>query len=307
MIEYRETPDPKNPSYVAKPCKPRRVIDVHVATPNGISNHLLVEIPPAAPGGDQKDPPTITTTVTTTTKSNVTDGTTQTMTEYKTNPPGIVLPPGTYLPMGGNLPAGGSVVAPGAETTNYVQPGFLPGTVPNTTYTAPKQGETVGAGAGTVPQKPNPQRNDPLKEGMPTQPRIRHAQPDAELSRPVPAPPGIPVPPGVSDAVEPAKNAPKLDPANDEEPPRPASPAAANLAPRENRLTMPVPIWAAKPWDANVSRTSTRALPAGRKSPGGAQKPKQAESAPAKTGPASARTTAQPRRSIISRIFDREP
>jgi hypothetical protein len=119
-------------------CKQRWVIDVHVATSNGISNHLFIEVAEPAPTAETKP---LSTLVITTTKTNPADASTTTSTEFRTTPPGIILPPGTYLPMGGNLPAAGTVVAPGAATLNGQPSTLMPGTVPSTWYpplTAPK-------------------------------------------------------------------------------------------------------------------------------------------------------------------------
>ncbi len=99
---------------------PRKIVfDVHVATPNGISNHLLVQ--GTARAGD-KGPRAVTTTVTSKTTNH--GDTATTTTEITTTPPGIILPQGAILPMGTNLPpytvfapsggptAGGTVPAP---------------------------------------------------------------------------------------------------------------------------------------------------------------------------------------------------
>ena len=142
--DQSDTNKPKDPKASDCECKQRWVLDVHVATSNGISNHLLVEV--AAPSAtDPTAAKAITTTVTTTSKSNVADNSTTTSTQLQTTPPGIVLPPGTILPMGGSLPAGGTFVAPGAATLQGNPPGFLPGTVPNTEYPKPKTPGTPGS------------------------------------------------------------------------------------------------------------------------------------------------------------------
>lgn len=77
----------------------RAIFDVHTASPNGISNHLFVEVDRPAPAvkADPAPAKTVTTTITTTT-SAVKDGTTST-TQITTTPPGIVLPQGTILPL----------------------------------------------------------------------------------------------------------------------------------------------------------------------------------------------------------------
>jgi hypothetical protein len=186
-------------------CKQRYVIDVHVATPNGISNHLLVEVPaPAADNKKTAEP--ISTTVMTTTKPNPADGSTQTLTEFKTTPPGIVLPPGTYLPMGANLPTGATLVAPGAATASAIPPGFLPGTVPNTQYQPPSTTETHTSGNAPVPRMPESNKDFKIEERpgvpgtttTPTQPAIPHA----------PTQPAAPAPGGAGQPAAPAPNAP---------------------------------------------------------------------------------------------------
>jgi hypothetical protein len=113
--------------------KQRWVIDVHVATSNGVSNHLFIDVPDGCASA-KEDPKHVSTTVTTITKPNPADGSTTTSTQFQTTPPGVVLPPGTYLPMGGNLPPGATLVAPGAATINGNSPAYLPGTVPSTWY-----------------------------------------------------------------------------------------------------------------------------------------------------------------------------
>ena len=101
----------------------RAVIDVHVATPNGISNHLFVEVIPKTAA---KDPKNAVTTATTTTV--VQGNTTTTSTRFETTPPGTVLPPLTVLPLGTNWPSA-TVLAPGA-VTGAPAGSLLPGLVP---------------------------------------------------------------------------------------------------------------------------------------------------------------------------------
>ena len=93
-------------SHKLKPCE-RAVIDVHVATPNGISNHLFVECHPKS--GAERPGPNVTTATTTTIHNG---NTTTTLTRFESNPPGIVLPPLTVLPLGTQWPAA-TVLAPG--------------------------------------------------------------------------------------------------------------------------------------------------------------------------------------------------
>ena len=112
------------PSDTPKPCD-RAVIDVHVATPNGISNHLYVEVVAADP---PRDVPNAVTTATTT--SSVNGNTTTTSTRLETTPPGIVLPPLTVLPMGTTWPKG-TTIAPGAAAAGAAPGSLLPGLVPS--------------------------------------------------------------------------------------------------------------------------------------------------------------------------------
>jgi len=150
----------------------RKVIDVHVASPNGVSNHLLVEVRPGFLGGENKDAPkTVSTTVTSTTKTDPDTGAVTQSTEIRTNPPGIVLPPGTYLPLGGNLPAG-AMVAPGAATMQGNPPAFSPGTVPNTHYPAPppQQKSKAVEDAGPGDDGPEPEGGG-LGENRPNPPK----------------------------------------------------------------------------------------------------------------------------------------
>ena len=131
-VEASTTPKSTQTKTDAKGCKPRKVIDVHVATSNGVSNHLFVEVPANFSPEQQAKP--ITTSVTTTTAIDSTTGKTTTKTDYQTTPPGIVLPPGTILPMGSGIPAGGTFVAPGGGTINVNPSGYQPGTVPSNFY-----------------------------------------------------------------------------------------------------------------------------------------------------------------------------
>jgi hypothetical protein len=190
-------------------CQTRQIFDIHVATPNGISNHLLVEITPPASsnGGDNS----VKTSVTTTTTVN--GGQTITKTEFATTPPGIVLPPGTFLPMGTNLPAGGTFVAPGAGTVNGAPVYFPPGTVPSTFYQPmPSPGSTGNGGAqldsrhatdvmavrSQPAASPNPQNSTPPSRpaatpdparpnSLTTVPQIPSAAPPPEPSQSDPA------------------------------------------------------------------------------------------------------------------------
>ncbi len=92
------------------PC--RVVFDVHVATPNGVSNHLYVEANPK-PAGD--DPSSKTVSVDTTTTTTYAPNSQSTSTHFETSQPGVPLPALTVLPLGTHLPPN-SVLAPGTVT-----------------------------------------------------------------------------------------------------------------------------------------------------------------------------------------------
>ena len=105
----------------------RAVLDVHIATPNGISNHLYVEVAPKTAPATPKNAVT-TATTTHTVKGN----TTTTTTKFETTPPGTALPPLTVLPMGTNWPQA-TVLAPGPITgapTGSIVPGLVPTPTP---------------------------------------------------------------------------------------------------------------------------------------------------------------------------------
>jgi len=102
-------------------CKQRWVLDVHVATSNGISNHLFVEVPDPATN-PATTPKTYKTTVTTVSTPNASNGSTTTNTTFEVPIQGSGLPAGTFLPLGTGLPAGGTFFAPGAATINAVLP-----------------------------------------------------------------------------------------------------------------------------------------------------------------------------------------
>jgi len=154
----------------------RAVIDVHVATPNGISNHLLIEVPPPpCPSAGGAGDKTISTTVSTLTKPNATDGSTQTTTTITTTPPGIVLPPGTLLPMGTTLPSGGTFVAPGAATVNGIPSAYPAGSVPSNFYQpmpAPTPPSTPSKPGGTPTSAVTPKADTMSKPSLPTLPVI---------------------------------------------------------------------------------------------------------------------------------------
>ena len=115
------------PPATPKPNCDRAVIDVHIATPNGISNHLYVEVIPKAKPAPDKSPQNAVTTATTTT--TVRGDTTTTSTRFETTPPGAVLPPLTVLPMGTNWPPA-TVLSPG-PVAGAPAGSLLPGLVPS--------------------------------------------------------------------------------------------------------------------------------------------------------------------------------
>jgi hypothetical protein len=215
-------------------CKRRKVIDVHVATPNGISNHLLVEVPPNVSVPPQ--PRMITTSVTTTNAVNPTTGTTTTRTEFTTTPPGVVLPPGTFLPMGGSIPPGGTFVAPGAGTFNVNPSNYQPGTVPSSVYPALPADPTSTApnpGSGAMMQ------SDPLPGGEMLADRSEDAE--AAPAAEGPTPPLAPLDPTTPPAPE-APLAPTVPsaPATPVNPPAPSTsaPDAGALGPLSNAAAM---------------------------------------------------------------------
>jgi hypothetical protein len=149
-------------------------MDVHIATPNGISNHLYVEVIPKV------KPPTPENAVTTaTTTTTVHGNTTTTTTRFETTPPGTVLPPLTVLPMGTNWPPA-TVLAPGP--INGAPTGsLLPGLVP-TPATTPATPVTPGATPSLTPPATPPPTLPPLPTTTPP------AAPPTNTTNP-PAPP----------------------------------------------------------------------------------------------------------------------
>ena len=133
-------------------CKQRWVLDVHVATSNGISNHLFVEVPPPPPASCPT-PQTVTTTVTTVTKPNASDGSTTTTTTFVVPTQGPGLPPGTFLPLNTSLPAGSTFVAPGAATINAAPQSSPPAAAP----AAPSQPQSANPAqtSNVTPTKSN--------------------------------------------------------------------------------------------------------------------------------------------------------
>ena len=118
---------PLNPD-PAKKKKPKpcgwAVIDVHIATPNGISNHLYVEtdVKPTPPAVKN-----VVMTATTTTTAEPAQHRTTTSTKVEATPPGMALPPLTVLPLGTQWPAN-TVMAQGSVTgvpPGSVYPGMI--------------------------------------------------------------------------------------------------------------------------------------------------------------------------------------
>ena len=194
-------PDPTRPLN-PDPTKPKQqpcgwaIIDVHIATPNGISNHLYVETDPKPTPQPTNN---LVLTATTSTTANPQLNNTTTSTRVEATPPGLALPPLTVLPLGGQLPQF-TVLAPGAVTgapAGSLFPGMTntppaPATVPPPVLNpaAPSTGAVPSTPGATSPAAPS------------TTPAIVPATP------PTPAPPvspaGRPVPTGTS-RVEPPR------------------------------------------------------------------------------------------------------
>jgi len=150
----------------------RAVIDVHIATPNGISNHLFVEVMRKPQAADSK-PQGATATATTT--AVVQGNTATTTTRFETSGPGIALPPLTVLPMGAPLPAT-TVLAPGPVTgaaPGSVYPGLVP--TPPVVSVAPAPAPTLDMPATT----PAPAAAPAVK---PAAPAVKPAAPAAGAS-----------------------------------------------------------------------------------------------------------------------------
>jgi hypothetical protein len=147
------------------------VIDVHVATPNGVSNHLLVQAyeAPKQEGGAKE----VTTTVTTTTSPDRLS----TSTTIRTTPPGIVLPQGTVLPLGTYLP-GGMTIAPNGGPSNG-------GTVPSAPKAEPASATATPANANAAPAVLAPAAAPALAPAPAPAPQ---AAPSPEPLAPAPAP-----------------------------------------------------------------------------------------------------------------------
>jgi hypothetical protein len=145
-------PDPSKAKQ-KKPCG-WAVIDVHVATPNGISNHLYVETDPKQAPADTKN---IVMTATTVTTTDPRQNTTTTSTRVETTPPGMALPPLTVLPLGTQWPAH-SVFAQGTYTgapAGSVFPGMVNTPTPAPALSAPVLNPAAPV-SGSVPSTAAP-------------------------------------------------------------------------------------------------------------------------------------------------------
>jgi hypothetical protein len=176
-------PDPTRPLN-PDPTKPKQqpcgwaIIDVHIATPNGISNHLYVETDPKPTPQPTNN---LVLTATTSTTVNPQQNNTTTSTRVESTPPGLALPPLTVLPLGGQLPPF-TTLAPGAVTgapAGSLFPGMnnspaAPATVPPPVLdpTAPNTGavpSTPGAAATPAPSA-SPPAAQPTPHPAPAQP-----------------------------------------------------------------------------------------------------------------------------------------
>jgi len=171
----------------------RTVFDVHVATPNGVSNHLHVA---ADPGVVDRGPRVHATEVTTTTATA--PNLTTTKTRLETTAPGIILPPGTILPMGTAIPPGlqfGPYAAPGGAGT-VPQPAPPAAPTATTTTTTPAATTTTPTTARVVPSAPrrgpSPTSRNPPGQAVPAPGPAAlpdgNAGPEAALRRDAPEP-----------------------------------------------------------------------------------------------------------------------
>jgi hypothetical protein len=153
-----------------KTCE-RLFIDVHIATPNGISNDLHVDVEPKS-NQQQATPVQINATTTLTH-----DGpTTTTSTTFQASQPGVALPPLTVLPLATQWPPE-TVLAPGTATPapkGSLVPGMIPQpdksetapaslytttpppTTPNTTTPPASTTSPAAPAAGAASGKPTP-------------------------------------------------------------------------------------------------------------------------------------------------------
>ncbi len=225
------------------PCD-RAVIDVHIATPNGISNHLYVEVVPKSQAATKAQ----NAVTTATTKTTVNGNTTTTSTRFETTPPGTVLPPLTVLPLGTNWPPN-TMLAPG-PVTGAAAGSLLPGLVPSPA--SPPAGTplsltpaaTPAATAATTPAA--------------TTPPAASAPASGTTAAPAPVPPAAPAAPAAAPAA-----------------PAPAAPAPAGLpAPRASST---LPAWGS---DGQVVATASLATSLSGLPPLPAEVPKVAAAQP---------------------------
>ena len=170
-------PDPKKKP-TPKPCG-WAVIDVHVATPNGISNHLLVEADPKPSPPAAKN---IVMMATTTTTADPRRNQTTTSTRVETTPPGMALPPLTVLPLGTQMPAN-SVLVQGSVTgapAGSIFPGMVNTPAPAAPIPPPTL-DTTAPVTGSVPSTPAP---------------VAPAAPSVSPENIPSPPPSAPMPPG---------------------------------------------------------------------------------------------------------------
>ncbi len=174
--------DKARPVEINVPDRRHKVFDIHVATPNGVSNHLLVQADDAEKGDGPKP---VTTTVTTTTTTGPNSSTT--MTQITTTPPGIVLPQGTVLPLGTALPPN-TTISPNGGPTNG-------GTVPPKPATTPAAPAGAAAGPTThmtvipPPVRPPAGPDEIVPPAPVARPRVPRTPPPTPQDRPGPSPP----------------------------------------------------------------------------------------------------------------------
>jgi hypothetical protein len=151
--DHATTPASTTAAAKKKPCG-WAVIDVHVATPNGISNHLYVEADTKPAAQAVKN---VVLTATTTTAADPAHHQSTTSTRVETTPPGLALPPLTVLPLATQWPAN-TVMAQGS--VSGAPPGSVyPGMVNPTAAAAPLPPPTLDPTAtpsASVPSTPAP-------------------------------------------------------------------------------------------------------------------------------------------------------
>jgi hypothetical protein len=156
-LTRRLNPDPTRPLY-PDPTKTKKqpcgwaVIDVHIATPNGISNHMYVETDPKATPQPVNN---LVLTTTTSTTANPQQNNVTTATRVEATPPGLALPPLTVLPLGTQWPPFTSL-APGPVTgapAGSLFPGMTNTPAPAATIPPPVLNSTA-PNTGAVPATP---------------------------------------------------------------------------------------------------------------------------------------------------------